>query len=135
MERESLGAVPLQRTRLGLIWVQAEIDGQFLRLIVDTGANRTLLDKSAADRLGVDVSSATLEVAGCIADAASEASAGVLRLGTVAVSLEAIAVLDLSPMTQKLGESVDGIIGADLLGATACVIDYGRGELKLNAPQ
>lgn len=123
--------VPIERSALGLLYVQGELDGTPLRMIVDTGANRTILDKGAADRLGVDAGPELLPVVGCLASAASEAAVGALRLGPVAVSLDAVAILDLSPMAPKLGEGVDGIIGADLLVATGAVIDYGTSELRM----
>lgn len=128
------GVVPVERSELGLIYVLADLKGQPVRMIVDTGANRTILDRAAADRLGIDSSGPRLEVAGCIADAASEAAAGALRLGPVAIPMDAVAVLDLSPMGPKLGERVDGIIGADVLAATAAVIDYGKGDLRISVP-
>lgn len=126
--------IPIERSELGLIFVAAELEGHALRLIVDTGANRTILDEAAADRLGLDRRGPQLEVAGCIADAASEITGQAIRVGPVAVSSRALVVLDLGPMKPKLGEA-DGILGADLLTATGAVIDYSRDQLRLRLPE
>lgn len=135
MSRHQGGVVPVERSELGLIYVLATLKGQQVRMIVDTGANRTILDRATADRLALDSSGPRLEVAGCIADAASEAAAGALQLGPIGIPINAIAVLDLSPMAQKLGGTVDGIIGADVLSASAAVIDYGTGNLRISVPR
>lgn len=127
-------AVPIERSALGLIYVTAETEGQPLRMIVDTGANRTILDKSAAERLGIEPEGELLDVAGCITDAAAEAPVGSLRLGPVQIPRQAIAVLDLGPMKPKVG-AIDGIVGGDVLTATRAVIDYGEGVLRMRAPE
>lgn len=131
--RQSGSGVPFERSALGLIYVSADLDGHPLRMIVDTGANRTILDKAAADRLGIVPEGPPLDVAGCITNAASEADVGALRVGPVLLGQRAIAVLDLGSMKQKLGE-IDGIIGGDFLAGTKAVIDYGADELRLHAP-
>jgi len=129
--------IPIERTDLGLMYVAAELDGHALRLIIDTGANRTILDQAAADRLGLDQTGPQLEVAGCVADAASEVAGQAIRLGPVSVPGRALAVLDLGPMKPKLSAGdadVDGILGADVLTAARAVIDYGSCQLHLRPP-
>jgi predicted aspartyl protease len=45
--------VPLQQTPTGLVFVDAEVDGQTMRALLDTGARTSLLTREAAHALGV----------------------------------------------------------------------------------
>ncbi len=50
---ERLGQTPVQ-TRQNLVLVTAQVNGQPVRLVVDTGSERTLLNARTATRLSLD---------------------------------------------------------------------------------
>lgn len=133
-ERVERCAVPLERSEVGLIHVRAAVGERALRLIVDTGANRTVLDRAAAEAIGVEEREAGGDVTSCVGlEGAGQAQIGALRVGPIEIPPGEVTLLDLGPMKPQLGE-VDGILGADVLTATEAVIDYASLELRVRQP-
>lgn len=103
----------------GPLVVSASLNGTPLRLIVDTGADRTLISPAAMARAGVDVTQGTaVQIRGVTGDAVAtlvlvpRLDLAGTRVGPVAVVVHALA-----------GLSVDGLLGRDVLDAFTVTID------------
>lgn len=122
-------AVLIERTRSGLAFVPAEVNGTRLRALLDTGARTTQITPQAAERLGVPPPT----------DAPSETGIGIgltsfayrrHRFDSVGFpgALEHGMMLNIAPFHLR---GVDMLLGADYLGARRIWISYASGRLFL----
>ena len=103
----------------GPLVVDASLNGVPLRLLLDTGADRTLISPAAMARAGFDVTGGTLvHIRGVTGDAVAplvsvqRLDIGGARVGPVAVVVHALP-----------GPSVDGLLGRDVLDAFTVTVD------------
>jgi hypothetical protein len=115
-----------------LLVVPAGINGRWVQLVVDTGAERSTIADSAAKRLGLPRDSRhttrSLGVGGAFTS--SDVILDRLVLGGVHFPLERIAVGDFNLHTEH-GLDADGLLGADILLAFDLDIDVPGGQLTL----
>ena len=116
-------AVPATRDPAGLMRVPAAINGSPLDMIVDTGANLSVLSTSAAQKLGLRIVDGNASVG-----SSTRAAVGVrigladrFELGGLVFKDVAFLILDdrdLSP-SPSLAYKIDGIIGFPIFSATS----------------
>jgi predicted aspartyl protease len=115
-----------------LMVVPAEINGHPLRLLVDTGSERTTLTEAAAARLGLPHSfqyvTRTFGVAGMSAN--WDLAVPGIDLGGQHFPLERVAVGSFA-LDRFSGPPVDGLLGADILMAFDMDIDLPAHRLTL----
>lgn len=128
--------IPLQRSPLGLLQVVAAIDRREVSLLVDTGANATVLDRERASRRGLVGQPSDLGTVGCVTvNGVAMLDGARLEIGSVRVEPPRVALVDLAHVNrqfEKVGaEPVDGVLGADVLGERSAVIEFSKPELRL----
>jgi clan AA aspartic protease (TIGR02281 family) len=129
--------IATRRLRSGHYQAMAQVDGQRLSLIIDSGASTSILDNSTAARLGIPIGQSRTRVSGLGARAQRAWSARLddVRLGALRLDSIPVVVLDLSHVNESLSdegiEFADGVIGADLLAARRAVFDFTSGVLYL----
>ena len=125
--------MPLE-VRNRLLIVTAGIDGKWVRLLVDTGAERTAISKEAADRLGLarDQENMTKMTGVGGTYTAHDAIIPGLVLGGVRFPLQRMPVnhLRLGPELQ-----IDGLLGSDVLLAFDLDINVPERRLTLYRPR
>jgi clan AA aspartic protease (TIGR02281 family) len=129
--------IPTRRLKSGHYQAMAEVDGQRLSLIIDSGASTSILDNGSAVRLGLSLRRSRTRVSGLGAPAQRALSARLddVRLGALRLDSLPVMVLDLSHVNQSLQdegiELADGVIGADFLAERQAVLDFTSGVLYL----
>lgn len=116
------------------IHVQAEVDGQQLQMLVDTGGVNILLPAAAA-RLGLKTEG-QLAARG-VGERSAEvnlAKAGLLRLGGVSFERPLFYVIDFGQLPDVEGADFDGVIGYELFQRFGVTIDYAARQLVLSNP-
>jgi predicted aspartyl protease len=115
-----------------LLVVPAGINGKWVRLVVDTGAERTTIAASTAKRLGLprDARHTTRSLGVGGSSTSSDATIDRLVLGGVHFPLERIAVGNIKLQSDR-GLNADGLLGADILLAFDLDIDVPGGQLTL----
>ena len=108
------------------IYIDAQIDGQLVRLIVDT-ADVSVLTPAAVLRLGLsrERRASDSEVA------TGPARARELAIGDVRLAAPVFQVLAFESFSDVEGEAFDGIVGFELFEQLAVRIDYPASELML----
>jgi hypothetical protein len=103
----------------GPLVVSAQLNGVALRLIVDTGADRTLISPAAMARAGYDPAGGTpVQIRGVTGDATATL-VPVPRLDVAGTQVGPVAVV-----VHTLGaDGVDGLLGRDVLDAFTVTVD------------
>jgi len=108
-----IGSMPLA-SDAPLPVVEVRIDGRPARLLVDTGAIETILDRS-------------------FAGAGDTKWISELALGSFVLKDVPAFVRDLSPLARSLQTELDGIVGVEVLRRTHATLDYVEGWLVVHA--
>jgi len=122
--------VPVTITRVNHIVVHAKVNGEDVVLIVDTGASRTCIAESCAERLGL-TSGRVEDVAVSFALPKKTKALGKLEsldIGSLHLANFETWLVDFSYINMivqwQSEEFCDGVLGADILKLTSAVIDY-----------
>lgn len=116
------------------IFIQGQVDGKPLRLLVDTGG-LNVLSSAAAARLGL-ASEGKLAVSG-VGDTKADmgfARAHELAVGDLRLADPMFYVIDVDGVADSADEAFDGLVGFELFHRLAVRIDYARRELVLTEP-
>jgi hypothetical protein len=106
----------------GPLMVDASINGVPLRLLLDTGADRTLISPVAMARAGFDVTRGTpVQLRGVTGDAVA-VLVSVPRLDLAGTRVGPVAVI-VHTVNALTGQSVDGLLGRDVLDAFTLTVD------------
>ena len=137
LEAAHFRRVPLQRTAAGHFEAAGTLNGHSVRVLIDTGAAKTVVSLSHARELALELQ----PLARCGAGAGGsglevfQISGAELRLGDVVPRLEGLLAIDLSHVNEALAQRgsppVDVVLGVDVFDAQAAVIDYGSASLFL----
>lgn len=121
------------------ILCSAKLNGKEIRLLVDTGASKTVFDRTRflMHKEEEDLSS-TEELTTGIGTNTMESELAVLdcfEIGSLTLSDYPIVVLDLTHVNESYGmigkEPIDGVIGGDFLMAYKAVIYYAKKQMKI----
>lgn len=126
-----LADMPLD-TRQNLMFVTAGIGGRPVRLLVDTGAERTVLTEAAVARLGLAHDARHMTRSYGIGGSSSNWDADIpgIVLGQTRFPLEHVAVGNFA-IDHVSGPQTDGLLGADILLAFDVDIDEAQRRLTL----
>lgn len=121
--------------------LDAKVNRKKIRLVLDTGASRTVMDKNRIERWhnGSEVQAIEEKSAGLGTDSMESAITTIDHLKIEDFQLKSFPVilLDLSHVNssyQQLGEKpVDGILGGDILDLYHANIDYKKSTLTLQS--
>jgi aspartyl protease/uncharacterized protein DUF4124 len=103
----------------GPLIVDASLNGVSLRLLLDTGAERTLISPTAMARAGFNVAAGTsVQIRGVTGDATA-IMVSVARLDVAGARVGPLEVI----VHTLAGESVDGLLGRDVLDAFTVTVD------------
>lgn len=111
----------------GPIVVAAELNGTVVNLIVDTGADRTLLSPAALARAGLDASAGRpVRIVG-VTGGSEAREIVVSRLDVAGASLGPVPVI----VHEVPAPGADGLLGRDLLDAFTLTVDGATGRATL----
>ena len=100
-----------------------------LNFLIDTGASPSVLDSRLAERLHLPQSPASTAAFGGSVQAGTVIVPS-LNLGPVRRENVPVLIEDLSFFRKALPVRIDGVIGLDVLGQSAFVIDYGAHRIN-----
>ena len=129
--------IPFSVPRVNHSVVQAKVNGEDVVLIVDTGASRTCIAETCAERLGLTVGRVE-EVA--VSFALPKKTKALSKLESLDIGSLHLTDFDtwlvdfsyLNMIVQWQGEEFcDGVLGADILLSKSAVIDYKCRKLYL----
>lgn len=120
--------------------VNLRVNGKAARLLVDTGASKTVFDKERSsrfipaggfekhDKLSTGLGTSTMKSQLALIREISFGKAGIKNYKTVIIDLSHVNVA-YGQLKQK---PIDGVLGSDILKKFKAVIDYGKKKLVLS---
>jgi len=115
------------------VLVPVRLQDHDLDFLLDTGSERSALDASAAQRLGLVESGSTEIIRDYRTQAAQEVANQSLAIGKKVFAPQGLPVIKLDSVSAALGIPVDGVLGNDVLQTLAFRLNYSRKELTLIA--
>ncbi len=112
------------------ILVEAKIDGTPVTLLVDTGANRTILNAKSFSRAEMHVTKPVNRGAGIVGNALRLRVD--LEIAHQFMFSQRVSVMDLEELSRRFGIQFDGLLGQDILNQFHSVrIDYKKHVIEL----
>lgn len=117
------------------IYVEGEINGKSMKLLIDTGAQSSIIHLAAAKRAGLNVGPMTEKIYGVAGEApAAPTPVPVIKLGDAVIKNRTLLATDLFKEAGG-NESYAAIFGADFLREFDAAISYREGRMFLWAPE
>jgi predicted aspartyl protease len=118
-----------------LLFVSVRVgSSEALSFILDTGASATVLNRTVAERLGLDLQASEDARTGGGSVQTASATGITLFVGNASLPDVTIVAIDLSGLQAGLGRPVDGILGYDIFRRYVVEIDYAANTLRLHDP-
>ncbi len=114
------------------LFIAAEINGQPVEALLDSGAEMTLLDAGAAARLGLSTAgSGDVRGSGAATEEVTFAEGLTTRAAGVTLENQMAAVLDLTDISSRVvGEPVAAILGREIFDAARFFLDIETGTFR-----
>lgn len=125
-----------QDARCRQVLVTCVINGEPMRMMLDTGATNTVLHSSSVAKLknAQKMDTSHINFSG---NAKERPDVYLLRIkfADVEVKSHPVMVLNLDGARNMMAEKIDGILGMDLLGAMAFTFDISNGKMHWGVPE
>lgn len=131
-------SVPLQDTSdMGRFCVEAKVEGKVFWMMVDSGADGIILNKTIADAAGINLE-ANGTATGATGSSAWAMYTGVaksFKVGPVEIQNKRLTVIDLSALGSISVNQAEyprgGQLGSGFLHSVSAAVDYGKGRLLI----
>jgi clan AA aspartic protease (TIGR02281 family) len=137
LETHGYVAIEMQKNVVGHFELDAHINGQPARLLIDTGASRTVIDQASAHDRSLKTTHSEQKGGGIGTSGHSVQLATLqsLEFDGWKIGKLRVAVMDLSHVSDSLishgGQTIDGVIGGDLMTDRSAIIDYATATIYL----
>jgi predicted aspartyl protease len=106
--------IPFENSRLfGLVLVKVEVNGRPAVLIVDTGANQTIISSELGDMRPSRLESAFSTSKGSGWSGTGVFATATLRVGPISWRNHRVLVMDTRDLSKSFGQKIDGLLGID----------------------
>lgn len=116
------------------IYIPATVNGTATQVLLDSGAEMTVLDKTFAESLGLAFEGEVAAVGTGGVGEARFAKGVTLDLGGIAFVDRTVAVIDLAAISQALGRPLPVILGKDAFNGLVVDIDFPARSLTFHEP-
>ncbi len=116
-----------------LITTKGIIGDQQYSLVIDTGAEFTILDQSLTGLFKSKFGDASYDDGSGRRTSMQMYRTPTMKFQSLETQNPIVAILDVRPITKYLGSNVNGVMGVDQLSAGKLVVDNDRGVLELHA--
>lgn len=116
------------------IYIPAAVNGQATHVLLDSGAEATVLDKAYAESLGIKPTAIVPAVGTGGRDVAELASGVTIRMGSVELRDMTVALIDLKPIAAMIGKPLPVILGKEVFNALAVDLDFARKTIAFQDP-
>ncbi|MGA1029725.1 MAG: aspartyl protease family protein [Flavobacteriaceae bacterium] len=139
MKRKQRGSVKLYKNKTQHLVCTARINGVSAKLLIDTGASSSCLNKTFQEQFALEIEGQPFEAAGASEGKmqAIYSKASSLHLGRFNTGKHSFVLLDMSHINTTLKNQgvapIEGILGADFFFERKAQIDYQNRRLYFNS--
>jgi predicted aspartyl protease len=136
--QDGSGWLPFSHREQGVVIVEALVNGAPVQVLVDSGAQTSVIDRGLAQRMQLPTAVAgPVVLAYGVSGGPQLGRAASIDLQLGAVSLQGLraAVLDLAPISGASGRDFSLILGQDVLHALVADFDFPASRLAFHAPE
>jgi hypothetical protein len=127
-------SVPFELFRGNRIIVPARINGHETRVMLDTGASMTTLNREYARSIGLP-EGFKMMAKGAGGDTEAELVSGLtMEIGGYRTRNASVGVMDLWPIERSIGMPITAIFGRDFFNSAVISIDWAGKRLRISAP-
>lgn len=116
------------------ILIPATVNGVATPVMLDSGAETTVLDKAYAESLGIRPTGMVAAVGTGGRDVAELASGVTVRVGAVELKDMTVALLDLKPIAAAIGRPLPAVLGKEVLNALTVQLDFAGKTITFHDP-
>jgi len=116
------------------IYIPAAVNGDPTHVMLDSGAEATVLDKAYAQSLGIKPTAIVDAVGTGGRDVAELASGVTIRVGDVELRDMTVALLDLKPIAAAIGRPMPVVLGKEVLNALTVQLDFAGKTITFHDP-
>jgi predicted aspartyl protease len=116
------------------IYIPATLNGNATHVLLDSGAEATVLDKAYAESIGIRPTAIVPAVGTGGRDVAELASGVTVRIGEVELRDMTVALIDLKPIAAMIGRPLPVILGKEVLNALTVHLDFGAKTIAFEDP-
>lgn len=116
------------------IYIPAAVNGAETKVMLDSGAEATVLDKAYAESLGIKPTAIVAAVGTGGRDVAELANGVTIRIGDVELRDMTVALIDLKPIAAAIGRPLPVILGKEVLNALTVQLDFGGQTITFHDP-
>ena len=122
--RKSTGFIPFEFFNENRVFIPAEVNGAATQVLLDSGAEMTVLDAAYARELGVKTEG-QLDAVGSGGRAQAQLAGGVdISVGNLRLTGLTVAVIDLSEVARLIGHPLPVILGKEAFNALVVDVDF-----------
>ncbi|TAL38182.1 MAG: hypothetical protein EPN98_00610 [Phenylobacterium sp.] len=116
------------------IYIPATLNGHETHVLLDSGAEATVLDKAYAESIGIKPTAIVPAVGTGGRDVAELASGVTIRLGAVELRDVTVALIDLKPISAMIGKPLPVILGKEVFNALTVDLDFAGKTIAFQDP-
>lgn len=127
--------LPLELHRSVYPFVSGTVNGVATTMLIDSGAERTAIDASLAQELGLE-NGGVVRARGISGATDAWIARGVrLEVGSLRIEPEFVVVIDLAPVVERLGRPLPVVLGRELFARAIVELDYPRERVAFHDPE
>jgi predicted aspartyl protease len=126
--------LPIEIATGGIVLLAANVSGHRLSMIVDSGAESSVINAARLAGLGLDGRGAFALGASGGDTVASYIQHVTFELPGVTVRDQTVAAIDFRALETSFGQRIDGVLGYDFLSRFVVEIDYPHHKIRLHDP-
>lgn len=120
----STGFMPFDLFAGSRIYIPATVNGVETEVLLDSGAEMTVLDKAFAERLGISVAGDVAAVGTGGIGSAQFASGVTIELDGITFADRTVAVIDFAAISQAIGRPLPVVLGKDAFNGLIIDVDF-----------
>jgi membrane-associated protease RseP (regulator of RpoE activity) len=117
------------------IYIPATVNGQATHVLLDSGAETTVLDKTWAEKMGIKPSASVVAVGTGGRQEAELASGVTVRIGALELKNITVALIDLAAVEKMIGRPLPVILGKEVFNELVVDLDFEGKTIAFHDPQ
>ncbi|NTX50155.1 retropepsin-like aspartic protease [Myxococcus sp. CA039A] len=133
--RHSTGFIPFEFFNENRVYIPAQVNGRATQVLLDSGAEMTVVDTAYARELGLKTQG-QLAAVGSGGQAQAQFAGGVdITVGNLRLTGLTVAVIDLAEVARHLGHSLPVILGKEAFNQLVVDVDFPNRRVAFHEPR